>query len=124
MLLVVVPSAPVWADCMPIAGTEHVLEPGTVVLLGEIHGTREGPETVSRLACAALEQGQQVTVALEIPQNEAIGHQSNISRERTKPVSAICFLRRVSGGATTRTEGRVERCWTSYLCCASTALVS
>ena len=76
MLLVVVPSAPASADCMPIVGTEHVLEPGTVVLLGEIHGTRDGPETVSRLACAALEQGRQVTVGLEIPQNE----QSAINR--------------------------------------------
>ncbi|TDI48407.1 MAG: hypothetical protein E2P02_00815 [Acidobacteria bacterium] len=72
MIIVAAPPATVWADCTSIAGTEHVLESGTVVLLGEIHGTREGPQTVSRLACAALEQGRDVTIGLEIPKNEQV----------------------------------------------------
>lgn len=63
--VVVTPSATAWADCTPLAGTEHVLEPGTVVLLGEIHGTIEAPEAVSRLACVALEQGRRVTIGLD-----------------------------------------------------------
>ena len=53
--------------CASIPGAEPLLRSGTVVLLGEIHGTAESPEAVASLACLALERGLDVTVALELP---------------------------------------------------------
>ncbi|MDH3743776.1 MAG: PQQ-binding-like beta-propeller repeat protein [Acidobacteriota bacterium] len=49
---------------------ERVLKPRTVLVLGEIHGTVEAPAMVSRIAAWALDRGQSVTVALEIPREE------------------------------------------------------
>lgn len=56
--------------CTPVPGAEAILRPGVVLLLGEIHGTREAPEAVARLSCLALEKGLPITVALEIPRAE------------------------------------------------------
>jgi hypothetical protein len=53
----------------PISGAENVLDPGTILLLGEIHGTNEIPDFVATLACLAVERGP-VTVGLEIPSDE------------------------------------------------------
>lgn len=41
-----------------------------VVLVGEVHGTRETPEFVGRLACAAASQFGSASVALEIPTSQ------------------------------------------------------
>lgn len=56
--------------CDAVAGSAPVLRTGTVVLLGEIHGTVQGPEALGRLVCLALERDLDVTVGLEIPQRE------------------------------------------------------
>jgi len=56
-------------DCAPLPGAEPLLRPG-IVLLGEVHGTVEGPDAVSKLACLAVEAGLEVAVALEIPATE------------------------------------------------------
>ena len=61
-------SRPVPAD--DLAGIERFLEPGTVLLLGELHGTEESPAFVSRVVSLALGKGRSVTVALEIPREE------------------------------------------------------
>ncbi|MGD8376700.1 MAG: PQQ-binding-like beta-propeller repeat protein [Acidobacteriota bacterium] len=53
-----------------LEGLEPILAPGTVLLLGELHGTVEGPATVSRVVAAALARGLPVTVGLEIPREE------------------------------------------------------
>jgi hypothetical protein len=47
------------------------LQPGTAVLIGEMHGTRESPQFVSDLVCSALKAHRKVAVALEIPGSEA-----------------------------------------------------
>ncbi len=54
--------------CDPFPGAEPLLQPGQVVLLGEIHGTKEGPEFAGQIACNALEKDLMVTIALELPQ--------------------------------------------------------
>jgi hypothetical protein len=44
--------------------------PGTVVLVGEVHGTHELPAVAGRLARIAAAQGRPVAVALEVPRTE------------------------------------------------------
>lgn len=56
--------------CREINGLEQVLTAQAVLLIGELHGTRESPAFVAELACAALARGMPVTVALEIPFQE------------------------------------------------------
>jgi len=56
--------------CPEITGLDRLLEPGAVVLLGEIHGTREAPAFTIGAVCRALELGRRVTLALEIPDAE------------------------------------------------------
>jgi hypothetical protein len=57
-------------ECSAVDGVDVVLQPGNIVLLGEIHGTKESPRAVTNLTCAALERDLAVTVGLEIPQSE------------------------------------------------------
>ncbi len=55
-------------QCDPLPGAEPLLQPGQVVLLGEVHGTKEGPEFAGQIACNALKKNLMVTIALELPQ--------------------------------------------------------
>lgn len=57
-------------SCGAVEGVEAVLEAGTIVLVGEMHGTEESPAFVADLMCSALERGLPVTAALEIPKEE------------------------------------------------------
>jgi len=58
------------AACDPVEGLAPFLEPGSILLLGDIHGTAESPAFASRAACLAHKAGHAVTVALEIPIQE------------------------------------------------------
>jgi len=52
--------------CSPPDGTTALLErPERVIVIGELHGTEEGPRAVGEIACAAAKQGP-VVVALEL----------------------------------------------------------
>ncbi len=53
-----------------LAGLEPHLRPGTVLVLGELHGTVEAPAFVSRAVKLARVKGLPVTVGLEIPREE------------------------------------------------------
>jgi hypothetical protein len=57
--------------CAGVDGVDQLLAPGIVVLVGEVHGTAQSPAFVSALACNAVGAGFPVTVALEIPVDEA-----------------------------------------------------
>ena len=57
-------------SCGAIEGAGNVTGAGTIVLVGEMHGTEEIPAFVSDLGCSALERDLPVTVALEIPHEE------------------------------------------------------
>lgn len=54
--------------CRQVYGLSGLLEPGTILLLGGIHGTRESALFVSDLVCHAGGDGRSVAVALELPQ--------------------------------------------------------
>ena len=51
----------------PIIGLPAQARPGGVLLLGELHGTREVPRFVAQGACQTASLGQPVTVGLELP---------------------------------------------------------
>lgn len=59
------------AECPPAPGLDALLESGTVLLLGELHGTREVPAFVETVACRALARDLPVVVGLELPVAEA-----------------------------------------------------
>jgi hypothetical protein len=66
-------SAPAWsqnlplgADCTKIPGTAAVLGAGRIVMVGEVHGTKEMPAEFMRLVCSALQHGQAVSVGIEM----------------------------------------------------------
>ncbi|WNG47056.1 hypothetical protein F0U60_25215 [Archangium minus] len=54
----------------PIAGMDEVLTPGGILLLGELHGTREIPAFVGTLSCHVASAGVPVVVGLELPREE------------------------------------------------------
>ena len=56
--------------CQPIDGIGTLLEPGTVLLLGEIHGTEESPAFALQAACHASRSGLPVIVGLELRSTE------------------------------------------------------
>ncbi|MEP1095145.1 MAG: hypothetical protein ABJG78_08545 [Cyclobacteriaceae bacterium] len=56
--------------CSPIPGAAPFLTSGQVMLLGEIHGTKEGPAFVERIACNTLGKNLRVTIGLELPQSD------------------------------------------------------
>ncbi len=62
--------APAATACREIQGLAPLLGPGRVLFLGEIHGAAEPPAFTRDVACAALAQGLEVTVELEIPITE------------------------------------------------------
>lgn len=58
-------------DCGEVvAGLERLLEPKTLLMLGEMHGTREAPLFLTRAACFALKKGLPVRVGIEHPIDE------------------------------------------------------
>jgi len=59
------------AACDSVEGLAPLLQPGSVLLLGEMHGTVQSQGFAVRAACLALGAGHAVTLALEIPVQEA-----------------------------------------------------
>jgi hypothetical protein len=53
----------------PIPGAEGLTYPGSLAVLGEVHGTAQAPAFTARLACEAAQRGP-VTIGLEIPRDE------------------------------------------------------
>ncbi len=54
----------------PVLGMEEVLTPGGMLVLGELHGTREVPAFVGTLACHLASAGVAVRVGVEAPFEE------------------------------------------------------
>lgn len=78
VLVVAVPTAVAAASaaCEPVPGLEPLLERGTVLLVGEMHGTEEAPVFVRDVTCAALAAGLPVTVGLEIDRADEAAYQA------------------------------------------------
>lgn len=75
-VLLLAPAPAAAAECQEVPGLAPLLEPGTVLLLGEIHGTVEAPGFLASVACAALAKGLPVTVGLEIDRAEDAAFQA------------------------------------------------
>jgi hypothetical protein len=56
--------------CGPLNDPQQLAHTARIILVGEIHGTREFPALVARLACQALDRGRPVTLAVELPHEE------------------------------------------------------
>lgn len=57
--------------CSPgIEAPRDLAAPGTTLILGELHGTREDPAFTADVACLLLARGHQLVLALEIPATE------------------------------------------------------
>ena len=67
LLTLLIPTLANAIDCDPLPHADTLLRPGVIVLLGEIHGTEQGPALVSTLVCRTLKRGLPVNVGLEIP---------------------------------------------------------
>lgn len=52
--------------CRPVEGLAPLLEPKTVLLLGELHGTAEAPAFAGNVLCLAGARGLKTTLALEV----------------------------------------------------------
>ena len=63
---------PAGATCVPLPGVEALwARPATrIVMVGEMHGSRETPRLFGELVCQALEAGKDVVVGLERPTAE------------------------------------------------------
>lgn len=64
------PAAPEPPSCRQAPGLDLLLTPGTALLLGEMHGTIEGPAFTADALCRALAAGRSVTLGLEIPRED------------------------------------------------------
>jgi len=58
-------------DCAQFPpGMARMLKPGSLLLLGELHGSAESPALAARIVCGSLKHDRRVTLFLEIPRNE------------------------------------------------------
>lgn len=69
------------SECPEVSGLDPLLEPGAILLLGEIHGTEQAPAFVENVACAALAKGLPVTVGLEIDRAEDAAFQAYLASD-------------------------------------------
>jgi hypothetical protein len=51
---------PTTGDCTDVPGTETIITGHKIVMIGEMHGTKEMPQMFMRLVCAALLRGNPV----------------------------------------------------------------
>jgi hypothetical protein len=58
------------AECPEVPGLDSLLEPGNLLLIGEMHGTEQAPAFVRDAACRGLARGLPVTVGLEVDRAE------------------------------------------------------
>ena len=78
-------------DCgTPIAGVAPLLVPGTIVMLGEIHGTVETPAFVGDLACHGLVRGHRVLLGLEYPASEQADLETYLASDGGRQPGAPC----------------------------------
>lgn len=58
-------------DCDTVPGLAPLLEAGSTLLLGEMHGVAESPALAGDAVCLGLAAGRPVTLALELPVEES-----------------------------------------------------
>lgn len=69
-------------ECNPEFQTirEH-LQPGAILLVGEVHGTREMPAAFGDLACHAVADGHEVLIGLEMTSDQQAGVDAYLGSE-------------------------------------------
>lgn len=70
-----------------VPGFENLIDEGGrgVILVGELHGTQEGPAAIERLACAARQRGLDTAVLFEAPgQFDAVLNAAPAGREAAR----------------------------------------
>lgn len=94
-------------DCAPIAGAEALWRPDVrIVLVGEVHGTREAPAVAGSILCAARRDGAPVTLALEAapadgqPQVDAYLASPGADADRAELLTAPMWADPVARGST------------------------
>lgn len=70
LFLLLAPGPAAASECGKEPGLDPLLDPGTVLLVGEMHGTEQGPGFVRNVVCHGLARGLPVTVGLEIDRAE------------------------------------------------------
>ena len=58
-------------DCGVPDGLHQELQSGQLMLMGEMHGTKESPQAFGAAVCHALEHGREVSVGLELNPDQA-----------------------------------------------------
>jgi hypothetical protein len=74
-------AASAWASCGEVPGLAPLLAPGTVLLVGEMHGTAEAPAFVHDVTCAALAADLRVTVGLEVDRADDDAYQAYLGSD-------------------------------------------
>lgn len=86
------------AACPEVPGLAPLLAPGTVLLVGEMHGTEQAPAFVRAVVCMGLAAGLPVTVGLEIDREDDAAFQeflrSDGSAAARDQLLAVPFWRR------------------------------
>lgn len=70
MVLGCVAAVPLWAACLSAEAIDPALRTAPLVIFGELHGTRELPALVGDYLYYRVQQGEALTLALELPQDE------------------------------------------------------
>lgn len=68
--LFAVPQTAMAQQCAALDPVPATVLKAPLLVLGEVHGTREVPEFVAAYLCTALQQKRKITLAIEFPSNE------------------------------------------------------
>jgi hypothetical protein len=68
--LFAIPQTAMAQQCAALDPVPTAVLDAPLLVLGEVHGTREVPEFVASYLCTALEQKRKITLAIEFPANE------------------------------------------------------
>jgi hypothetical protein len=95
------------AGCRPVPGSSNLFAAGRVLLLGELHGTRESPDFVDSVVCNALAAELDVIVGLELsrltqPRLEAYLVSEGTDQDRRALLDDPMWQRSYQDGRTSR----------------------
>jgi hypothetical protein len=84
------PTTALELDCGPeVRGAAALTGPGSVLLVGEVHGTTQMPEVVGRIAChAASAPGADVILGLELPSDNRPAVDAYLASDGGEPAVA------------------------------------
>jgi hypothetical protein len=75
-------------ECVVPAGLEKILQSENIILMGEVHGTKEAPLAFGTAVCTALSLGRMVSVGLELSGSEVEPLRAYMASDGGKPAVA------------------------------------